>query len=367
MQFFRQLSASLNQQDSGSNLKQAAKYLRVLGSLMTPLKFVPGVSEFAGSAQDLVEAAAGGVESIAQATEKDIYATRQSIDEILRLQDSHILIVIDDIDRLRPEEVTQIFQLVKAVADFPNTIYLLSFDRKVVSSALNSVQGGSGQEYLEKIIQVSLDIPPPDRGDIHSLLRSQLDTVLGAIPSRWDSTTWGNLYMDGISKVIRTTRDIVRYVNILALTYPVVRDEINPVDFLGVECLRIFAPELYSFVVANPVILTGEADERSETMQAVASGMTYAEAKDVRSFRKAQYTTFQEQVPVQRREGIHGIMARLFPRWAATFQSKDVYGVIEQWRRDRRICHPDFFLNRNPGETYTVPSVRYVGLIGVFF
>ena len=37
--------------------------------------------------------------------------------------DKKILIVIDDIDRLCDEEIREIFQLVKSIADFKNTIY----------------------------------------------------------------------------------------------------------------------------------------------------------------------------------------------------------------------------------------------------
>ena len=40
--------------------------------------------------------------------------------------------IIDDIDRLQEREVRQLFQAVKAIADFPKTIYLLSFDESTV-------------------------------------------------------------------------------------------------------------------------------------------------------------------------------------------------------------------------------------------
>jgi len=47
--------------------------------------------------------------------------------QILSESSSKIIVIIDDIDRLSNEEICAVFQLVKSIADFPNTIYLLAF------------------------------------------------------------------------------------------------------------------------------------------------------------------------------------------------------------------------------------------------
>lgn len=41
------------------------------------------------------------------------------------------------------------FQVVKVLGDFNNTIYLLSFDKSVVVKSLKDVQGGDGDDYLK--------------------------------------------------------------------------------------------------------------------------------------------------------------------------------------------------------------------------
>lgn len=53
------------------------------------------------------------------------------------------------------------------MADFPNTVYLLTFDYDVVVHALSKVQYGDGKEYLEKIIQVPFEIPTANVERIH--------------------------------------------------------------------------------------------------------------------------------------------------------------------------------------------------------
>jgi hypothetical protein len=49
-------------------------------------------------------------------------------------QKTRFLIVIDDIDRLAPDETLLIFRLVKSVGRLPNVIYLLVFDRELAEA-----------------------------------------------------------------------------------------------------------------------------------------------------------------------------------------------------------------------------------------
>ena len=70
-----------------------------------------------------------------------------------------ILCIMDDIDRLTDKEIANIFKLVKETADFKNMVYLMSFDKDIITTALNNVQKGNGSEYLNKIVNVPFDVP----------------------------------------------------------------------------------------------------------------------------------------------------------------------------------------------------------------
>jgi hypothetical protein len=52
-------------------------------------------------------------------------------------------------------------------ADFSNVTYVLAFDRLVVEKYLDEENGIRGRDYLEKIIQVSFDIPEPEPETIY--------------------------------------------------------------------------------------------------------------------------------------------------------------------------------------------------------
>ena len=76
----------------------------------------------------------------AEATRKGVDQLRKELQKLLGALETNVLVVIDDVDRLAPEGIRLVFQLVKANADFPNLVYLLLFQRDTVERAL----GGMG-------------------------------------------------------------------------------------------------------------------------------------------------------------------------------------------------------------------------------
>jgi predicted KAP-like P-loop ATPase len=92
--------------------------------------------------------------------EDSLDSQRDKINKGLKQAGKKILIIIDDIDRLDPEEVKFVFKLVKVCANFQNTIFLLAYDRVRVSQQLSIKETGfEGGEYLKKIVQVNFLLP----------------------------------------------------------------------------------------------------------------------------------------------------------------------------------------------------------------
>lgn len=60
---------------------------------------------------------------------KEVPQLKAEIAKLLQKSKRRVLFVIDDLDRLTPDEIREVFKVVKALADFPNVIYLLSFDK----------------------------------------------------------------------------------------------------------------------------------------------------------------------------------------------------------------------------------------------
>ncbi len=193
-----------------------------------------------------------------------------------------VIVLVDDIDRLLPSEMVDVFRLVRSVGDFANVHYVLAFDRDVVAKALTDECHTDGTRYLEKIIQAPFELPRPNRATLHALFTRRLHDVLaGTDDVLLDAQRWGDVFLNGVAPFLRTPRDVTRLLNSLAVVYPSVRNEVNPTDFVAIETLRIFAPDVYDVVRSNRSRFVGFraavrhlADENRKFHEQWISGVT---------------------------------------------------------------------------------------------
>ena len=194
--------------------------------------------------------------------EPDLVSLKNRIDELLRSSDNRILVIIDDIDRLAPDEICDLFRTIKATGNFPNVIYLLAFDIGMVVKSLEQTFIPDANSYLEKIVQVPFALPLPDKAALRKLLFARLSEITaGTDEANFDAVYWANAYYSGIDHFIVTPRDVVRLINVLRATYPSVKDEVNPVDFISIEAIRVFMPKLYDEIRSNQDLLAGASAE----------------------------------------------------------------------------------------------------------
>lgn len=176
------------------------------------------------------------------------------------------VVLIDDIDRLTAAETRQIFQLVKLTARFPYVIYVLAFDREAVAEALKELGVHSGEEYLEKIVQVSFDIPPISESSLTSFITTAVDGLLAAHQlAHFDAARFGTLFHAGLRKSFRSLRDVRRFINGLEFGLGLIGGELNAVDFIGIEAIRIFYPKTFNVIRANKEVFAGHVDTFTET------------------------------------------------------------------------------------------------------
>lgn len=102
----------------------------------------------------------GGLLSAAPATQS-FSRLRSVAKETLAALQFKTIVFIDDLDRLPASEICELFRVIKAVADLPNIVYVIAYDRAIVASALDEVHKGRGEAYLEKIIQLPFRLPKP--------------------------------------------------------------------------------------------------------------------------------------------------------------------------------------------------------------
>lgn len=259
---------------------------------------------------------------------REVPQLKEEISKLLRGSPRRILFVVDDLDRLTPEETREVFKVVKALADFPNVIYLLSFDKVEVAKALSSSLGIDGGAYLEKIVQASFALPAVGSNRLQRKLFNDLDHIVEAFPSaEFDSTYWGNVYFDGLSYFITKPRDIVRVINALAVTYPPVAGEVNPVDYIALEFLRVFQPAAYSTIRDNKDMFVGVLDR-------------VGGRDDITAFHQSWLMSLNERD----RAPVTALVKRIFPKVESAI-GRMGYGrdFLPVWRKALRACSPELF------------------------
>lgn len=288
---------------------------------------IGGLVELAGAVAGVGGVVGHGLKLIAPKP-KDVPALKKMISEVLLKENKRVLVIIDDIDRLTPEEVRQLFTVIKALADFPHIIYLLAFDREVAVKAINQQTGLPGERFLEKIIQVPFEMPPIDRVSLQSALFKRLDEVLIATPDGMlDHSYWTNVFYEGINQLIKVPRDIVRFINTLSVTYPTVVGEVNPVDFIAIEALRVFLPGVYDVVRSNQDKFAGHKPDNR-----------YGGSRD--NTTQEFHAAWQKNVPENLQASTMALIQRIFPKTEDTGYGGEWIAI---WRKSQRVCVPDLF------------------------
>lgn len=194
-------------------------------------------------------------------SDKDILKQKQEITSMLLKLQHKVLIVIDDIDRLSDEQIRAVFQLVTSVAKLPNLMYLLSFDRKVVVSALSKIQNGDGEAYIEKVIQIPISLPEITNQQKNAILFSKLDHVLEVTTKEClHMDRWESHFAVCIDPFVHGIRDINRLCNVLIFKLGTIGKEVDFLDVVCITLIELLYPQVYQWCSEHKPILTGEFD-----------------------------------------------------------------------------------------------------------
>lgn len=261
-----------------------------------------------------------------------------------------LLIIIDDIDRLGQKEICEVFRLIRVNADFPNTIYLLAYDSRIIEVNLEEQKGISGKDFLKKIVQVDFNLPYTRNEKVQSFLFKELDKLIANLPASINeyftdgNNYWPNTYHSGYKNFFNNIRDVKRYINSLLFNINLLHREdvfeVNPIDFIALEVLRVFTPEFYDFIKFRKELFT----DNSESKIGISTEQ-----------RKKDLIEGFELVDITHRENLKKLAIHLFPQietfvkeYGGTHYANDYY---LQWRKEMRICskdHFDLYFTLNP-------------------
>jgi hypothetical protein len=292
----------------------------ILALLATALAIVGKILSFLGR-----DRSAGSLEAL-----------RKNLEKRLRTLDRPLVVFVDDIDRLDPEQIRLIFRLVKANANLPNITFVLLYQMSIVERALDPIANNMGRAYLEKIVQAAFDLPAVSPGIAHSNFVVELTEIAGRHATEsngFSERRWGNVLIGCIQPMLRNMRDSRRLCSSIAVHLPLhgAEDafEVNIIDVLLLETLRVFEPALHEALFHR----------RELVLQEQRWGRHEQQEED-----RIAATKLLELVTPERQEAVKSSLKELFPGIEWAFGGMNYAdGFHEQWMTDKRVCTTRYF------------------------
>jgi type II secretory pathway predicted ATPase ExeA len=321
--FFDELGAQLA--EKGDELRELGAQLRRYGAILSPLRFIPVAGEWIDKASELTQALGGALSG----ENRSLLEVRKDLSERLVRAERRVVVMVDDIDRLTDDEIRQVMRLVRLVGDFPNVVYLLAFDAGHVADVLSNGDREDGRRYLEKIVQLAYEVPAIGRTELNGLLAQEIERSLAALPAPVPARDFSDVIDGVIAPLVLNVRDVRRYANVLPFALHLLADEVNPVDILALEAIRLFLPSVHERLPGLADLLTGviEVPEDEGSQQALddrlESLVVAAGPKD---------------------SVLEALFELVFPSAEALLAGESVERErAKSWRRDRRVASRAIF------------------------
>jgi predicted KAP-like P-loop ATPase len=176
-----------------------------------------------------------------------------------------VLVILDDVDRLQPDELLMLFKAIRLIASFPGVYYLLAYDEHTVLDILIDTPIARNSRdralaYLEKIVQVPLAMPPTEYFYGRKLLTEGLTTLLGrrgAPLTDEQKYRFDVLYDSLLHHTLAEPRAVGRFLGQLTAYLPLIDPaELDLVDLLTLVHLRSFAPATHRLLSRSKALLT---------------------------------------------------------------------------------------------------------------
>lgn len=186
---------------------------------------------------------------------------KNTISEALKAEEKRVVVFIDNIDRLRGEEVYELLRQISQLANYGGVSYILPLDEDYVGRSIECClpNGVKGREFLEKIIHIPLILPTISRNELDRSFTLKLQDLFNEYGIQLDNKELERFktiyWFYGINTYIKTPRDIARAINSIRFYLRGKVGEINTIDGVVIELTRLFDEPLHTFIKNNKTLL----------------------------------------------------------------------------------------------------------------
>ncbi len=171
---------------------------------------------------------------------------KQSLQKI----DRPIVVFIDDLDRLRGDEVMEILKLIRNAANFSGIKFVAAYDRNYLVEAIKNQNIESASRYLEKIFQIEYTLPAFEHSRLIEYLNEECDRFIRDV----DKEELRQIIDDQdrmkrfAKEELLSMRDVKRYANSLQNSYEKLAGNVVLCDLMNLEILRLMYKPVYDLL-----------------------------------------------------------------------------------------------------------------------
>lgn len=176
----------------------------------------------------------------------DLITLKDSIKQKLTEQKKKYLVIIDDLDRIDNEDIKSVFKAIKLLADFPNIVYLLSYDKEKIQD--------NNENYIQKIIQLEKTLPVLAKSKLKEIFVGKVLKICETNNIELDKNILADYFEVSLYHCFNNLRDIKCFensFNLNILNYINIIKEINIYDLLMISIIEEFDKPLYRLIFKN--------------------------------------------------------------------------------------------------------------------
>ncbi|MEW2432899.1 P-loop NTPase fold protein [Streptomyces caniferus] len=288
--------------------------------------------------------ASSAIEAIGKKIAGDISANAKKLkaENVLSELDSPILFVMDDLDRLTPEELMMVFKLVRLVGRLPNVYYLLAYDEKTMLDLIQQTDIARGQplrsrEYMEKIVQVRFDLPQMRPAQSASMISKAMESLFSRYAielTEMEQERFSSAYREHLRRRLTTPRTIIQYFAQLEAFYGDLAQEVDFVDFMLLTFLRTFEPGVYENI---------SGAWRDELLGGNFTDWKLKKEDPAQKMDRWTGLLQEAQVAATNVAGVMAVLGKMFLPINTMLNSYSTGGGTSRYAAKRGIGHRDYF------------------------
>ena len=306
--FLLQFSSQLNIQDSSLEALKAANELIAYSSLFNVAKLVPGAEPWASIVEKVFSRFGNSAKKISELKKLDLLGRKKMVVSALEKIKTSIVVIIDDIDRLTPAETFQVLRLVKAVADFSGTSFLLAFDSNYLVSVLERNDIVNASEYINKIIQLRVPLPMITERSMYEISNIEFEglsnkELTGRFENDQERLSW--IYHYYFKHLIKNPRALKRFFNHLRFILEQVEGQVCFADLYSLSLIATRANTIYEHIKKSPEAYIGKRLSND--------GLMMEKPEDVVEAFKDERACLLNKFSESDRKLLDGLLGEIFP------------------------------------------------------